>query len=709
MKADAALPSATPGYAFGPFRLDLQRQELRRGDLPVPLTPKAFDTLRVLVEADGAVVPKEELLALVWRDRFVEESVLAQNVYTLRKVLAEGDEGRSYILTVPRRGYRFAVPVERVAGEHLALAAATAGTAAAASAASGVPDGAAAGALPAGSPSGAVAGAAAAAGARASAAGPWSAATGSAANVTGELPAGRPPHGRRGALAGWLAAGLLVAAALVALAARWRPREEPPPGTLRVGSVAVLPLLSLTPATEGDVLGLAMADALITRLSELEPLVVRPTSAVQELGAAPRDPLAIGRRLAVDAVMDGSLQRAGDRLRVSMRLLRVEDGRLLWARSFETVYTDPFAVQDAISAQVADALSLELSGRRPHRPGTRGTADALAYQEYVRGRYFWNRRTEADLRKAMTHFQAAIARDPAFAAAHAGIADCWVLLPLYGSTAPAEAFPRAIATAQHALRLDPNLAEAHTTLAYARFMYDWSWRDAEEGFRQAQRLDPGYPTAPQWYAYLLSALGRHEEAIANARLAQRLDPLSLVINADLAFVLYFARQNDEAIAQFERTLELDPRFPYGRFGLAFALAAADRHDEAVSQAREAVELLSGSSVMQGVLGYTLAAAGQVEEARAVRAALAERAQRVRVQPGVFALIDAGLGDEAAALDELEADYRDRSRFVVVMGVWPVFDPLRDEPRWRELTRRVGLPDAVAAAPSPAATPATVSR
>jgi DNA-binding winged helix-turn-helix (wHTH) protein/TolB-like protein/Flp pilus assembly protein TadD len=659
--------AAAAAYVFGPFRLDLQRQELRRGDEPIPLTPKAFDTLRVLVEAEGAVVPKEELLALVWRDRFVEESVLSQNVYTLRKLLADGDEGRAYIVTVPRRGYRLAVPVERLSGE---LA---------------VP--------PAGHHAGAV---------------------GVEAPVSAPIVPGAPaapPFGRRASevesrpgvsaglrrrLAAGLAAVTLLGVVALAIAARSR-TPQPAGGPLGVSSLAVLPFLSLNPAADGDVLGLAMADALITRLSALEPLVVRPTSAVQEMGAAPRDALGIGRRLRVDAVMDGSLQRAGDRLRVSLRLLRVTDGQSLWARSFETVYTDRFAVQDAISTQVADALSLELSGRRPRRPGNRGTADVEAYQEYVRGRYFWNRRTESDLRKAMTHFQGALARDPAFAAAHAGIADCWVLLPLYGNLAPSDAFPRAIAAAREALRLDPELAEAHTTLAYARFMYDWTWQEAEEGFRQARRLDPGYPTAPQWYAYLLSALGRHEEAIANARLAQRLDPLSLVINADLGFVLYFARRHDEAIAQFERTLELDPRFTYTRFGLAFAYAAAGRHEEAVAQARQAVELSAGSSVMQATLGYTLAAAGRDEEARAVQAALAESAQRQRVQPGAFALIATGLGESDTAIRQLEAAYRDRSRFVVLMGTWPVFDSLRSDARWQALARKVGLPQGAAAA------------
>jgi len=653
MKASA---SAGAVLAFGPYRLDLARQELRRGEEPVPLTPKAFDTLRMLVEADGAVVTKEDILAAVWRDRFVEESVLSQNVYTLRKVLAEGDEGRAYIVTVPRRGYRLAVPVERPAP----VAATTEERAGATSREGNAPD-VGAGLAPA---------------------------------RVEEALATRFPH----TLRLWVWSGLVVFLVLALLATIWlRLQETPPPpsSALHVGSVAVLPFLSLGATSSDDLLGLAMADALITRLSELQPLVVRPTSAVQELRQAPRDPLAIGRRLHVDAVMDGSLQRAGDRLRLSVRLLRVEDGRPLWARSFETVYTDPFVVQDAISEQVAGALSLELSDK-PHRPGNRGTWSVEAYQEYVRGRYLWNRRTEGDLRQALEQFQSAIARDPRFAAAHAGIADTWALLPLYGSVPPALAFPRALSSANVALTLDPDLAEAHTSMAYSRFQFEWDWDGAEEEFRRAQRLDPTYATAAQWYAYLLSALGRHEEAIANARLAQRLDPLSLVINSDLGFTLYFARRNDEAIAQFRRTLELDARFPYAHFGLALADVAAGRRDEAVAEARQAMELSGGSGVMQGALGYTLAMAGRADEARALRAALVERARHQRVQPGAFALVALGLApqfppERDEALRQLQAAFVERSRFAVFLGVWPIYDPLRDDPRFVALVDKVGLP------------------
>ena len=648
-------------YSFGPYRLDLVRQELRRGEEVVALTPKAFDTLRILVEAGGAVVPKEEILATVWHDRFVEESVLSQNVYTLRRVLDEGNGGRPYIVTVPRRGYRLGVPITRQ-GVRVFPTPERAFPVIPATPATPAP----AGGTPASAP----------------------AATGAAAAAQALAEAAASSAGRRQR---WRLGILLALLALVAAAAGWtlaqrraaarRAASAPPAAAAPVRSIAVLPLLPLGGGDEdAEMLGLAMADALINRLSELEPLVVRPTSAVQELRGRGRNPTFIGAQLGVDAVIDGSLQ-----------LLRVPDGDPVWAGTFDTVYTDPFAVQDAISAQVADGLSLRLSTRRSRQLGTRGTADPEAYQEYVRGRYFWNRRTEADLRKAMARFGAAIERDPAFAAAHAGLADCWVLLPLYGNLPPREAFPRAIAAARAALELDPELAEAHTSLAYARLMFDWDWAAAEEEFRRAQRLDPNYPTAAHWHGYLLSALGRHEEAIAQARRAQELDPLSLVINADHGLVLYFARRHEEAIAQFQRTLELDPRFAYARFGLALAYAATGRGEDAVREAEQAVEHSAGSSVNQAARGYALGVAGRAEEARRVLASLEERARRSPVQAGAFGLVHLGLGDRERALDSLRRAYEERSRFVVFLQVWPIYDPLREDPRFAALVRDVGLP------------------
>jgi DNA-binding winged helix-turn-helix (wHTH) protein/TolB-like protein/Flp pilus assembly protein TadD len=682
MKATTA---AAGVLAFGPYRLDLLRQELRRGEHPVPLTPKAFDTLRMLAEAGGAVVAKEDLLAQVWRDKFVEESVLAQNVYTLRKVLAEGDGGTPYIVTVPKRGYRMAVAVEGLPGDRRSDGGIRA-LEQPVPAAPSMPEDAVAAltAMPRRRSTDVVASPA-----------PIAAPSPEVAVGDSPQPAAVPAR-RPDRLRAWVWGAVVILLVVAVAAAAWLRGPRSPAGNpLRVDSVAVLPFLALDRPTGNDVLGLAMADALITRLSDLDPLVVRPTSAVQELRTSPRDPIAVGRHLQVDAVVDGSLQRAGDRIRLSVRLLRVEDGRLLWARSFETVAADPFVVQDAISEQVANALSLELTGVR--RAGNRGTDDVEAYQHYVQGRYLWNRRTEADLRQALVEFQAAIARDPRFAAAHAGLADTWALLPLYGSVPPRTAFPRALSAASNALSLDPQLAEAHTSLAYSRFQYEWNWSDAEQEFHRALKLDPSYATAPQWFAYLLSALGRHDEAVANARLAQRLDPLSLVINSDLGFTLYFARRYDEAIAQFHRALELDARFPYAHFGLALAETGAGKREEAVQEARQALELSGGSGSMQGALGYTLALAGHADEARAVRAALVERARHQRVSAGALALVAIGLahdGDSAErteALHQLDLACGERSRFVVFLDAWPVYDPLRGDPRFAELVRRVGLP------------------
>lgn len=580
--------------AFGPFLLDPERRELRAAGEVVPLTPKAWETLWVLAEARGERVGKEELLRSVWRDSFVEQAVLTQNVYTLRKALSAHGGRREWIETVPRRGYRFTVPVEPAA------------------------------------------------------AAPAAASMGAPGSATAPV----------------------------------------------VGSVAILPLLPL--AGTGETLGLAMADALITRLSRLEPLEVRPTSAIQELGEAGRDPFAIGRRLGVDAVMDGSLQQVGGRLRVTVRLLRVADRRTLWADRFDAVFTDFFAVQDTIAEQVAAALPLELGSGEGRPALRRATADPVAYQEYVRGRYFWNRRTGDDLRTAIEHFQRAIQLDPRFAAPWSGLADCWGVLPHYSSTLPREAFPQALAAAEEALRLDPQLAEGHTSLAYARLMYLWDWAGAESAFLQALHLQPRYSTASHWYAYCLTATGRHEEAVERAREARRVDPLSLVINADLGLVLHLARRTGEAIDQLRSTLELDARFPYAYFGLALAASEGGEAEEAVAAARRAVELSAGSSVMLGVLGHVLGRGGRVAEARSVLRELEQRAATRPVQAAAFALVHLGLGDLAGALDGLEEAYRERSRFLLFLRVWSIYDSLREEPRFVDLVRRVGQPAPVGA-------------
>jgi TolB-like protein/Tfp pilus assembly protein PilF len=459
-----------------------------------------------------------------------------------------------------------------------------------------------------------------------------------------------------------------------------------------VASIAVLPFEPLAAGPDDEYLGLGMADAVITRLSNLRRLRVRPTSAVRHYTGRSRDAAAAGRELQVDSVLDGTLQRAGERIRVNVQLVDVREEAPLWAAQFDAMATDLFELQDSISRQLVAELSLKLSRREKERLTHRSTLDPAAYQAYIKGWYFWNKRTAEGLDKAVECFEEALGRDAAFAQAYAGLADCYLLMPLYANLPSTEAFPRANAAALRALDLDPTLAEAHTSLAYVRFFYDRDWTAAEASFRRAIALSPGYPTAHHWYAYYLAAMGRHQEAAERGRRALALDPLSLVINTDLGFVLYFARRYDEAVAQLRTALELDPGFAYGHFALGHTYLQVGRPEEAVGELRQAVELSAASTTMLAALGIAQAAAGRSGEARAVVAELERRAAERHVEAAHFAFLAAALGDRTRAIELLAKACDERSRFVVFLNVWPIYDPLRGEPGWRALLRRVGLAD-----------------
>jgi DNA-binding winged helix-turn-helix (wHTH) protein/tetratricopeptide (TPR) repeat protein len=457
-----------------------------------------------------------------------------------------------------------------------------------------------------------------------------------------------------------------------------------------VASIAVLPFEPLAAGPDDEYLGLGMADAVITRLSNLRRLRVRPTSAVRDYTGRSHDAAAAARELQVDSVLDGTLQRAGERIRVNVQLVDVREEAPQWAAQFDAMATDLFELQDSISRQLVAELSLKLSRREKERLTHRSTLDPAAYQAYIKGWYFWNKRTADGLDKAVECFEEALGRDAAFAQAYAGLADCYLLMPLYANLPSTEAFPRANAAALRALDLDPTLAEAHTSLAYVRFFYDRDWAAAEASFRRAIALNPGYPTAHHWYAYYLAAMGRHEEAAERGRRALALDPLSLVINTDLGFVLYFARRYEEAVAQLRTALELDPGFAYGHFALGHTYLQLGRSEEAVGELRQAVELSGASTSMLAALGIAQAAAGRSGEARAVVAELERRAAERHVEAAHFAFLAAALGDRARAIELLAKACDERSRFVVFLNVWPIYDPLRGEPGWPALVRRVGL-------------------
>lgn len=460
-------------------------------------------------------------------------------------------------------------------------------------------------------------------------------------------------------------------------------------------TVAVLPFEVLGATEDAELIAVGMADTLITRLSQLSQLIVRPTSAVLRYATATSIATEIGRDLRVEAVLMGTIQNAGPRSRVGVQLVSVADAAPIWAQQFDVAsdsdQPDPFALQDSISEQVAEALSLQLTQQEEDRLVRPHTASAEAGRAYVRGRFFWNKRTAQDLEKALTYFQQAVAEDDLYARAHAGLADTYVLLPLYAGRAPRKSFPEAEKAARRALALDDGLAEAHTSLAYSRFVYGWDWPAAEAGFLRALELKPGYATANHWYAFFLAAKGRYGEALVSAQRAVDLDPLSMVINTDLGFVHYFARRPELAIEQLERTLELDPEFPYTRFALGLALREAGRSEEAIEQAGLAVELSQGeNTALLACHGHLLARAGRTSEAEEVLARLRTIDRQGEVQAGDFALLLAGMGDIDSALTYLRRAQEERSRFLVFFAVWPIFDRLREEPEFQRILSELNL-------------------
>jgi DNA-binding winged helix-turn-helix (wHTH) protein/tetratricopeptide (TPR) repeat protein len=467
-------------------------------------------------------------------------------------------------------------------------------------------------------------------------------------------------------------------------------RVEPP------RSLAVLPFTSLGVSTMDDYLGLGMADALITRLGNIRRLSVRPTSAMRPYAGLTPDPVAAGRSLGVDMVLEGSIQCAGERIRVTVQLVSVQAGSPVWGECFDERLTDIFTVQDAIAGRLAAALVSNLTAEERLRVARRDTADHEAYHSYLKGRYHWNTRAEEGLKKAVQHFEQAIARDPGYALAHAGLADCYTLLGSagYGVLPPAEALDRARAAATKALEVDPDLAEAHTSLALVKFRLDWDWGLAETEFRRAIQLSPGYASAHHFYGLYLSAMGRATEAVASLRLAQELDPLSLIIGAALARVFHFARQYERAFEQCLKTLEMDPQFAEAHMNLALVYVQRSMFAEAVERLQRATATAGRRPLMQAILGYVHGLSGDVDQARRTLDELGGLAAEGRIPMLYLVYPCIGLGETERAFELLETAYRERSGLLVFLKVEPIFDTLRADPRFEDLLRRMGLRGAV---------------
>ncbi len=507
-----------------------------------------------------------------------------------------------------------------------------------------------------------------------------------------EIPAvaGGGLSGRDSRRRGWWAAAGTVAVLAVAIVATLSGAFRKPPAPPVIKSIAVLPFKPVAADRRDEALELGMADTLITRLSTLRDVVMRPTSAIRKYGGLEQDPVAAGRELQVDAVLDGNILWSGGRVRVTVRLVTVSDGTSLWAGQFDQPSDDIFAVQDAIAEGVIGALALRLTGDERALLARRSTGNTDAYQLYIKGRYHWNQRSEASLKQAAEYFARAIQTDPAYARAFSGLADSYTALGYLSYLPPKDVFPKAEQAAMRALELDATLTEPHTSLAYVRLYYDWDWAEAEKEFRRAIALNPTYPTAHHWYAVYLTAMGQFERARAAITRAQELDPTSLSINTDLGFFLYYSRQYDAAIKQLQTVIDMNREFPLAHLWLGRAYQEKAMYDEAIAEFRRTETVLRGWPVAWAAIGHVQGVSGQRDEARETLDVLKRLARERYVTPYGVALVHAGLGEKGQALAWLDRALEDRSHWLVWLKLDPRFDALRSDNRFRDLLRRVGL-------------------
>lgn len=483
----------------------------------------------------------------------------------------------------------------------------------------------------------------------------------------------------------WVVIGVGAVLLVAALAAYLVLRRSPPPPSPNIRSIAVLPFRPIVAAQRDESLELGMADTLITRLSHMPAIVVRPTSAVRRFTALDQDPIAAGRDLGVDSVVDGSIQRTGERMRVTVRLLRIADGTTLWADQYDQSVRDLFAVQDRVADGVARSLTPSLSGREQQFLLKRTTGDLAAYDLYVKGQYL----SFNNPPRAQEFYERAIARDPKFAAAWAAIADSWLLRGRYIDSSPRKQFENARLAAEKAVALDPTLGDAHRALASVYADHLWRWDDADREYRRALELNPNDAAAHYGYSYLLLFRRQFDAALQHSRRALELDPSSRLNATGHGVVLRFSGRNDEAVRHLTEALRLHPKFAGMMLHIGMAQTNGGHAAEGM-KTLHAAAAVAHNSQLQTLYAYAAAKAGQRDEALRVLRDIEALSAREKVAPVNLALAWTALGDHDKAMAWLERAYADRLFLLRVITVEPGFDPLRNDPRFVDLVRRMGL-------------------
>jgi TolB-like protein/DNA-binding winged helix-turn-helix (wHTH) protein/Flp pilus assembly protein TadD len=641
MQEDLHLPAR---LRFGLFELDLRAGELRKHGLRVRLQEQPFQILAMLLEHPGEVVTREELQKKLWpADTFVDfDHGLNKAISKIREALGDSAESPRFVETVARRGYRFLAEVKPsdpapVRDPELA--------------AQLLPE-------------------------------PRADDRGDLASKSAE------PKQLMPSLAWKFSAFVLLL--LTASLAAWKLHAWNRPSPV-IRSLAVLPLESLSSDASQDYFADGMTDELISDLGQISALRVISRTSVMTYKHARKPLPQIARELNVDAVVEGTVLRSGDQVRITAQLIEASTDKHLWSQSYEGELRDTLALQNQVARAIADQIRINLNPQERAALKTAKVVNPVAYESYLKGRYFWNKRTVDGLKVALAYFNQAIDEDPAYAQSYSGLADTYALLGdwQYAVMTPKEALPRAKAVATKALELDSTLGEAHNSLAFCLDGFDWDFDSAGKEFRQAIELNPGYATAHHWYAWHLSLLGRYDQAIPEMRRAESLDPLSLIINADLAEILILAHSYDESIEQSRKTIEMDPNFAFAHVQLAQAYLAKHMNEEAVAELQKAVQLSAGSPTSIANLARAYVAVGKKGEAQKLLSDLKKRSSPSSSYAAEISVIYAALGDSDQAMNWLEKGYEERFNPGVLLR--PGFDPLRSNLRFEDLLRRIGLP------------------
>jgi serine/threonine-protein kinase len=624
-------------YTFDGFTVDAEKRCVYRVDgESLALMPKAFEILLYLVRNADRVVDKDELMSELWPHTVVEENNVTQNIYALRRALGERHRDNRFIATVPGRGYKF---VAKVSERH--------------------------------GPSG-----------------PEN------LDSTGTLPERPVEHEdalpasetRSDRFRPFATAAAILVLILAGAAGVWLLKNRAEAGRSdRVEIIAVLPFKPIGSGERDESLELGMAESLISKLSG--GLTVRPLSAVRRFGSPEQDAVEAGRALGADAVLDGNIQTAGDRIRVSAALTRTSDGKRLWSGQFVEGTSDIFALQDSISERVAKALSISLGGGGIKRY----TQNVEAYQLYLKGNLHAFRLVGPEVQKGIAYYEQAIAVDPNYALGYVGLANAYRGLALTTDAPPGEVMPKSREAAEKAIALDDSLSDAWAALATSTFWYEFDWQSADQQFRKAVDLDPNNAQAHLFYAHMLSNIGRHDAALAEIGRAKEADPIGLTTNAIYGQILLFAGRTDEALDQLKSVLDMNPDFWLAHLFLSRAYLAKGMLAESVQEASRANSIAGENAESAALAGYGLARSGDTDGARRVLAQLEQRAASTYVPKYDLAVLHAGLGENSKALDMLEASYARREPLMVFLAVEPKWDALRAEPRFAALMKKMRFP------------------